>query len=473
MNQENIEKCKYNLVYITDHKYVLPTKVSIRSAIANAHENNLTIWVMGVELDQSEIQEFHNLSCENANINVIVCDLEYKEIGKDHSYVSKAALMKFKICQILKELDTVLYVDCDTLLYDGYLSIFDYDISEHYFAAVRDVNVELNFERKELIKNEYYYNTGIMYFNIKKMLEEDLEERLVEAYLMNDDMKFFQDQDALNYVLGNGVLSLPLTYNMLEFYRHAFSIEQLKDFWPEYSDDEIKNVLEHPYIIHFAGTPKPWDDVLHGEHDIWVSYLTEREYMNYSRKAFKNCVEHEKILLDKVNGLQWIIARQQNEIKGLQQKISEIARQSYHYPLGKEIAFRDVATIENDLLEGVNEIEDWGRWSQGNECVLHLKIDNTDRDLMLEMDYVIFNEKQRIQLFVNDTILTEYEENGDRVVRKIVIPNTYIDNGNLEIKFELPDACSPLSIGKGGDSRILALGFVSLKISAEDRETLA
>ena len=60
-----------NMVYITDEKYVLPTKVSIRSLIKNSGEiTKYSVFVIAVELSEKSCAELEELRSKNVSVMV-------------------------------------------------------------------------------------------------------------------------------------------------------------------------------------------------------------------------------------------------------------------------------------------------------------------------------------------------------------------------------------------------------------------
>ena len=92
-------------------------------------------------------------------------------------------------------------------------------------------------------------------------------------------------------------------------------------------------------------------------------------------------------------------------------------------------------------------------------CLINEKINN---DLSIKINHRTYAGKQRVIVVVNEKEINRYVAEGSE--EKILsIPIELLDNGKLELKFVLPDAVSPNTIGKGNDSRKQALvirGFV-------------
>lgn len=125
------------------------------------------------------------------------------------------------------------------------------------------------------------------------------------------------------------------------------------------------------------------------------------------------------------------------------------------------------------LTRGWSTPESWGVWSLGKEAVLGFDsrwLPDQDKGLEMSLQANVFvtpsHRVQRIEVSVNGKPVAHY---------KVVYPQTSVDMqipiaprvleaaGRLEIKFDLPDATSPQSLGLSGDGRTLAIGLVSAR----------
>jgi len=108
-------------------------------------------------------------------------------------------------------------------------------------------------------------------FNIPKMLEENITEKLLER-LKEVGEPMIVDQDIYNSVCQNTVKFIEPVWN------YDRNIEILIDEY-DYSNEEINKLAElyeevkkHPKIIHFAGSMKPWQYPLINFAERWRYY---------------------------------------------------------------------------------------------------------------------------------------------------------------------------------------------------------
>jgi len=139
---------------------------------------------------------------------------------KDHE-ASKNTPKVFYRCfahRIFKNLDKILYLSTDTLIYRDVAELFNTDISDYVFggaldmAPIKDMGNALgayvrDFSGKYL-NNGPYYNCGVLLLNLKKMAEN--EHLLFE----NKTPLRYPVQDLLNVAFAGKIKTLPLKYNL-------------------------------------------------------------------------------------------------------------------------------------------------------------------------------------------------------------------------------------------------------------------
>ena len=141
---------------------------------------------------------------------------------------------------------------------------------------------------------------------------------------------------------------------------------------------------------------------------------------------------------------------------------------SYKYTLGTEKRF----IIEDDsgkayILSSFSGTEQNGTWMTGISSKLKLRVDSkNDEDLELVLNYRAVGAEQRIAVKVNDELVEEYTAKG-KETKTAQIPRKLIDENDIIIDIDHPDACSPESLGQGKDNRVLSLCLYSICINKQ------
>ena len=445
---------EYNMVYITDGNYVLPTKTSINSVVQNCPDKDIRIHVICVDVSEQKRNEIESLAAGNIRIQTLSFGNDYADLGLAHSYVSKAALFKFQLPEIFHDLDRILYVDGDMILSPEFTAIFDCDIADYYGAVCMDM-IAMEFERwHEKIGHERYFNSGMMFLNLAKMRAEHIPEKLID-YKRNDSNGHFMDQNALNAVLGNNVLWISPKYNLMstyarvkEIYGKDWSVHDTAGFF-SVPDAEMAEYLKNPAVLHMASPLKVWNSVRAAGLDSWVPYLApEDEFpcaLNYIRTldtAYQNL---------------------------------HTAYQNLHtaYHLGSNVLVPESRCVQ---FENFFPFENWGAWTYAPECSVCFyggELATVRDECVLSFAVHTFESAHCVRVFFNDEALEMLEIEPESKVFAVKLPAEKIFETRNIVRFVGEgDYPAPAEVGKGDDERKLFLAFSSMMIQNPEFEAV-
>ena len=256
------------IIFATNNNYSMPLFVTITSILKNANSNEF--FEIFVLYDKKKLNEFNRSIIKLKNIQKKICNIDFIDISDfdfeklpqtaDCAHISKETYYRYAIPQLFKNYDKILYLDCDIVVKSSLKELFDTNIEEYYFAGVEDVLSEDNKARLGLGK---YCNAGVMLLNLKKMREDNIEEKLFDYTMKNQDKILWQDQDVMNVVMQDGIFCLPLTWNVQVF------------DWG--NDSKFHKIINSANIIHFVGCIKPWD--------IESKSIVKKEFYKYYNMA--------------------------------------------------------------------------------------------------------------------------------------------------------------------------------------------
>ena len=292
-----------NLVFICDNNYALPTRTAINSVIKNKkQETELKIYIIGVELNEQNKNSFYKFNMPNVKIIFLEQDDVYKNLGPQHKHVSKAALLKFNIPQLINE-ERILYLDGDIIVSDDLSDLYHTDISEYYAAVIQDYFSIIIKEDNNRIETENYFNSGVMLLNLAKMRKDNISENLL-TYKRNQKDIYYMDQDAFNYIFDKKVIFLNYKYNFLNKY--------------EETEQEIfKNIK--PVIVHYADS-KPWNNINATNAELWLQYVLPEDLGYVLKNYFHN------LNIDVLQNINETIEQLQYQNKRLDEKIKKMQK---------------------------------------------------------------------------------------------------------------------------------------------------
>ena len=157
----------------------------------------------------------------------------------------------------------LIYMDIDTYVADDIALLADVDLDGHVFGAVPESTRTSKgswFGRLSLSeKYEFYFNAGVMVFDIAEYRKLGGSKRLMEVVEANKDRISLADQDALNYFAEGNVKALHPRWNYNDGWVEKQFRFKLKD--ADYRGKLPKEILEaiiSPGIIHYQNKNKPW-----------------------------------------------------------------------------------------------------------------------------------------------------------------------------------------------------------------------
>lgn len=271
-----------NITLITDSRYVTPTAVSMYSAIKNKCPETIYHFYIITEnitkSDEGILYNLQKLSPKTVKVTLVPqqeLDIPYENMQRFLQY--KVGMHKIYLPQTLKELDKVIYMDGDTIVLKDLSELYNIDITNEYASVSKDgIYYRFPKEMKEmgLDKRGFYFNSGVMLYNLKKQRDDDIISQLEEYIKTHED--FYGDQDVLNVVFGDKLKLMSYRYNCISTFFEADDLGFLKQFFGEELPDRTFNIYENSTIIHYAGD-KPWQDNYQPKYlkELWFRFYNE------------------------------------------------------------------------------------------------------------------------------------------------------------------------------------------------------
>ena len=258
------------VVFITDSGYVRPTCVAISSLIRHRDvKTRYDIHVIGVDLTE---EDRRSLEVFGEAVHVICPANKYASFQAEHPHVSKAALFKFDLADLLPNHEKVLYLDSDVLVLQDLHALSELDLSSVYVAAVRDYAGMSSGRHHERLGLDSYFNSGVMLLNLKRMRQDKMHDALLKAK-DETDLKYpgmFMDQDAFNLAFGGAVYWLNPGYNLM--YTNNLQVGD-RDAAAAFYGLSLKAYLRtesNPMIVHLTNYVKPWDSIAADLYELYI-----------------------------------------------------------------------------------------------------------------------------------------------------------------------------------------------------------
>ena len=92
------------------------------------------------------------------------------------------------VAEIFPSMDKILYLDSDILVFKDLSELYHTDLTNNYAAAVLDLAQSAE-ARNPVLGTKSYFNAGVVLFNLKKMRQDNMTEKLILAYRILDAKK--------------------------------------------------------------------------------------------------------------------------------------------------------------------------------------------------------------------------------------------------------------------------------------------
>lgn len=166
--------------------------------------------------------------------------------------MTAAAYYRLSIPELFAEsVAKVIYLDCDLIVQDDIAELWNSSLEGKHTAAVQDLSNTTHLASG--LPQHKYFNSGVMLIDLTLWRRDNIAEKVREFKLEHPEKIQTNDQCALNGVLFDSWVRLPLRWNQQAgIYRPGRG--RLKHF----SRQEIEAGIWNPGIIHFIGGGKPW-----------------------------------------------------------------------------------------------------------------------------------------------------------------------------------------------------------------------
>ncbi|MGK7877259.1 MAG: glycosyltransferase family 8 protein [Xenococcaceae cyanobacterium] len=259
------------VVCAADNRYAMPLCVMLYSLIENLKSNQKIVlfvidggikWLNKRKIMKSLVREKGELEIQwlESRTSEMLALLENVKVS---DYVTIATYYRLLIPYLLPDdLSKVIYLDSDLVLREDLRKLWDMDLEDNYLLAVQDMGAPYVSSRyglatyKELgIPSDYkYFNAGVLVINLEKWRTDNITVKVIEYLEKYRERVRWWDQDGLNAILAGKWGELDPRWNQTP-HIHRFQS------WREspFTENMYRNIVNAPYIIHFATGNKPWN----------------------------------------------------------------------------------------------------------------------------------------------------------------------------------------------------------------------
>lgn len=257
---------RMNIAFCNNRLGLAGLGVTLTSLIRNcSNPGKLQIWFLcagHTEKDKVRIENLLESEGFNGNFHFVDFD-PYATFGSfcslhgDWTCYGRLLLVDF-----ISE-DQVLYLDSDLIIEEDVLKVDNLDFQGHFLAAVGGGKFRFTLGNKFYIDklgiepDLDYFNDGVMLLNLREWRSRNIKDECLKIARQYPMELPSHDQSLLNIVCSGNFAKLPQSFNC------------------EWRAEGLKPAVSEKMILHFIGSPKPWDPfafLIHSGYDSWLSY---------------------------------------------------------------------------------------------------------------------------------------------------------------------------------------------------------
>lgn len=291
-----------NIVIASDDNYIEFVVICLKSLFCtNKDFDKVRIFLLSNFLSEKSINEVdYVISNGIGELNVIpINNISEKLQVPVPNTIAITAYARLFIASLLpRDVDRVLYVDCDVIFNGSIVDFYDVDFGDNWVVGVLDTFMSNRAKRSiDIADDDIYLNSGVLMIPLAKWRDINIEEKFIAYLLSKKGNVYHHDQGILNAVCNKKIMYVHPKYNLSSYYlSHNYKL-LYKNNTPFYTKEEVNEAKQNPVIIHYTSGyyNRPWE--LNCRHPYKNIFLYYKEMTNYKVKPLR---KHNHKKLDEV-----------------------------------------------------------------------------------------------------------------------------------------------------------------------------
>ncbi len=258
------KKNKNAVVYATNDGYAKIAGISLFSLIKNNYNLEFDIYILDDGISLNNKEKIVSM-CDKYKRKVIFIDIKKDLHDLLERYLKgtieeeqMTTYARFLLGLVLDDnIDRVIYLDCDTLVVGDISYLFKVDLQSNVVGMALDCLKSSYKTVIGLVKEEKYYNAGVMVMDMVAWKSEQCFERMVKHMTDVKNDYPLRDQDLINVVLGGKIFEISCQYNfqpiMFAYRYEGYSKVYNLNAQNWMTKEEFQKAREQIAILHFCG----------------------------------------------------------------------------------------------------------------------------------------------------------------------------------------------------------------------------
>lgn len=274
-----------------DDFFAMPLAVTASSVLANLNKD---CWIDFYVLDggikpSNKEKILQSLKGKPLEIHWVKPRSDYMEklYFKSKSTYPISAYYRLLLPEIIpKRYQKVIYLDTDVILLEDIAKLWNLELGENHMLAAMDaanrtmdwpVHLKhIDLDAMGISGKDKYLQSGVLLIDLNKWRADQISEKLLD-FIANHLELPYPDMDALNFVLAKIWGELDPRWNQIPVVHNFKSWEN-----SPYTQEQLENVVNNPFIIHYGSKPKPWNQgCTHPQRSLWYDYLHQTAWSGW------------------------------------------------------------------------------------------------------------------------------------------------------------------------------------------------
>lgn len=266
-----------NIAFCINRLGLVGLAVALTSMVKHcAYPSKLHIWLLCVDISQENKKRLAKiLEADGFEGHLTFVDFRPEKIFRSFNplHGDWTPYGRLLLADYLP-VDRVLYLDSDLLIEINVQEVADFDLQGHVLGAVGGGHFRYTLGNRFYVQklginpDLEYFNSGVLLFNLQQWRAENCIQSCFEIAKQYPLELPSHDQSLLNILCLGNFAKLPPAFNC------------------EWSADMHKPQVADRMILHFIGSPKPWDpfgSLMHEGYKCWISYWNKDWGFNLHR----------------------------------------------------------------------------------------------------------------------------------------------------------------------------------------------
>ena len=198
-------------------------------------------------------------------------------------HINNLCNYKMHIASLFPNIHKAIILEGDMVVLSSLKELYDTNIENTPFAAVKDPWCEDIQDRYDIPKNYRYCNTGMFLANLDLWRVMNIEEKFKNLISKYNDKLLFPDQDIFNMAFYKDIKYLPQKWNIYVNIKYNHIEEELEAYH--------NGIEKFSGIVHYAAPEKPWLQECNYSEFFWIYSKKTPFYKNVLKNyLFNSCL---------------------------------------------------------------------------------------------------------------------------------------------------------------------------------------